>query len=32
MELIANIDRPGSDIDEYVKGLDSILLNYMEEI
>ena len=32
MLLLHNVDRPGSDVDEYVKGLDSLLLSKMEEI
>ncbi|CAD8105692.1 unnamed protein product [Paramecium sonneborni] len=32
MMLLHNIDKPGSDVDEYVKGLDQILLTKMEEI
>ena len=30
--LLHNVDKPGSDVDEYVKGLDQILLTKMEEI
>lgn len=30
--LLHNIDKPGSDVDEYVKGLDQILLTKIEEI
>ncbi|CAD8173494.1 unnamed protein product [Paramecium octaurelia] len=32
MMLLHNIDKPGSDVDEYVKGLEQILLTKMEEI
>ncbi|CAD8097658.1 unnamed protein product [Paramecium primaurelia] len=32
MMLLHNIDKPGSDVDEYVKGLDQILLTKIEEI
>lgn len=32
MMLLHNVDKPGSDVDEYVKGLDQILLTKMEEI
>ena len=32
MMLLHNVDKPGSDVDEYVKGLDQILLTKLEEI
>ncbi|CAD8178185.1 unnamed protein product [Paramecium octaurelia] len=32
MMLLHNIDKPGSDVDEYVKGLEQILLTKIDEI
>lgn len=32
MLLLHNIDKPGSDVDEYVKGLEQILLTKKDEI
>lgn len=32
MYLLHNVDKPGSDVEEYVNGLDEILVEKMNEI